>query len=97
MKNDEKYIYILYDELGRIKFGITNNFARRINQISNASGLKIQKYYTEACSSARRIEQKLLEYFNAYRIDGTEWIVAGFEFFDVVNLTRKIIKEADDP
>ena len=47
--NDKKSIYVLYDELGRTKLGITNNITRRIKQIENSTGLKICKLYSEVC------------------------------------------------
>ena len=69
--NDKKFIYVLSDELGRIKFGITNNITKRISQISNATGLNIKNLYASASPHARYLERKLLEYFNNYKLNGT--------------------------
>lgn len=52
--NDKKSIYVLYDELGRTKLGITNNVTRRLKQIENATGLKICKLYSEVCRKDRK-------------------------------------------
>lgn len=100
MTNDKQknrqYIYVLYDELGRIKCGITSNFVRRIGQITHATGLRITKSYSELSNNAPYIEQKLLEYFGNYRINGTEWLTAGLSFFDIVNVAKELIKETED-
>ncbi len=93
MSYAKKYIYVLCDELGRIKFGITTNFTRRANQISNASGLVIDKFHAEICNNAYIIEQKLLEYFKNYRIGNTEWLVAGFNFTEIVDTLKDFIDE----
>lgn len=58
--NDKKSIYVLYDELGRIKLGITNNVTRRIKQIENSTGLKICKLYSEVCRNATFLEKNYL-------------------------------------
>lgn len=89
--NDKKFIYVLSDELGRIKFGITNNVAKRISQISNATGLNIKNVYVSVSSHARYLEQKLLEYFNNYRLNGTEWIVTGLSFYQIVSVVQSFL------
>lgn len=100
MTNDKQknrqYIYILYDELGRIKCGTTNDFTRRISQIAHATGLRIAKSYSELSNNAPYVERKLLEYFSNYRMNGTEWLVAGLSFFDVVNVAKELVKETQD-
>lgn len=91
--NDKKIIYVLYDELGRIKLGITNNVTRRIKQIENSTGLKICKLYSEVCRNATFLEKKLFEYFKNYRIEKTEWLVSGMDFYKTVSVVRSFIED----
>lgn len=91
--NDKKSIYVLYDELGRIKLGITNNVTRRIKQIENSTGLKICKLYSEVCRNATFLEKKLFEYFQNYRIEETEWLVSGMDFYKTVSVVRSFIED----
>lgn len=91
--NDKKSIYVLYDELGRIKLGITNNVPRRIKQIENSTGLKICKLYSEVCRNATFLEKKLFEYFKNYRIEETEWLVSGMDFYKTVSVVRSFIED----
>ena len=91
--NDKKSIYVLYDELGRIKLGITNNVTRRIKQIENSTGLKICKLYSEVCRNATFLEKKLFEYFRNYRIEETEWLVSGMDFYKTVSVVRSFIED----
>lgn len=91
--NDKRFIYVLCDELGRFKFGITNNISRRIKQIENATGLLIKKSYAEETSCASYLESKLLEYFKNYRLNGTEWIVTGLSFYQLVNTLQAFIEK----
>lgn len=91
--NDKKSIYVLYDELGRIKLGITNNVTRRIKQIENSTGLKICKLYSEVCRNATFLEKKLFEYFKNYRIKETEWLVSGMDFYKTVSVVRSFIED----
>ena len=91
--NDKKSIYVLYDELGRIKLGITNNVTRRIKQIENSTGLKICKLYSEVCRNATFLEKKLFEYFKNYRIEETEWLVSGMDFYKTVYVVRSFIED----
>lgn len=91
--NDKKSIYVLYDELGRIKLGITNNVTRRIKQIENSTGLKICKLYSEVCRNATFLEKKLFEHFKNYRIEETEWLVSGMDFYKTVSVVRSFIED----
>lgn len=91
--NDKKSIYVLYDELGRTKLGITNNVTRRIKQIENATGLKICKLYSEVCRNASFLEKKLFEYFKNYRIEETEWLVSGMDFYKTISVVRNFIED----
>lgn len=91
--NDKKSIYVLYDELGRIKLGITNNVTRRIKQIENSTGLKICKLYSEVCRNATFLEKKLFEYFKNYRIEETEWLVSGMDFYKTISVVRNFIED----
>ena len=91
--NNKKSIYVLYDELGRIKLGITNNVTRRIKQIENSTGLKICKLYSEVCRNATFLEKKLFEYFKNYRIEETEWLVSGMDFYKTVSVVRSFIED----
>lgn len=94
--NDKKFIYVLCDELGRFKLGITNNFSRRIKQIENATGLIIKKSYCEETTQAYNLEQKLLEYFQNYRLNGTEWIVSGMSFFSLIDIVHSYIEKGKE-
>lgn len=93
--NDKKNIYVLYDELGRVKLGITSNLPRRIKQIENTTGLKINKVYSEVCKNTIFLEKKLFEYFKNYRIEQTEWLISGLDFYKTVSIVQQFIEDDD--
>lgn len=90
---DKKSVYVLYDELGRIKLGITSNVAKCVKQLENSTGLKICKLYSEVCRNATFLEKKLFEYFKNYRIEETEWLVSGMDFYKTVSVVRSFIED----
>ena len=90
---DKKSVYVLYDELGRIKLGITSNVAKCVKQLENSTGLKMQKLYSEVCRNSILLAQKLLEYFKNYKIGDTEWLVSGMDFYKTVSVVRSFIED----
>lgn len=94
MNETKRYLYVLYDELGHIKFGITSNLVKYIDKISNNA--KIVDIYSTICGNSHSLDKKLLEYFGNYSLNGTEWIISGLQFFDVVNMVQKIVDEENN-
>ena len=91
----QKYVYVLRDELNRVKLGITVDVPRRTSQISHASGLKIHQYYATFCSNAPFVEKKLLEYFDDFRLLNSEWLATGVDFNRVVNKLKEYAEDED--
>ena len=72
-------VYVIENELGLVKIGISSKPERRIKEIANASGLKItKKYFSEPCYEFAQIEKKMHHYFSKNRKKG-EWFDIQFD------------------
>jgi hypothetical protein len=72
-KLNASHVYILTNELNRVKIGITKDIEQRKKTISLASGSLIKEQYkTELINNAKEIEKTLHSHFNKYRYIG-EW------------------------
>ena len=73
-------IYILENDIGLIKIGITTNFDQRLKSLSgsNGGGHKIINYYVSPDTYLYTLERIMHERYADNRIDGTEW----FDFSD---------------
>lgn len=73
-------VYVIENELGLVKIGISSKPERQIKEIANASGLNItKKYFSKPCDNFAKIEKKLHEEFKAVRKKG-EWFNIPFDF-----------------
>lgn len=61
------YVYVLLNDVGMIKIGITDNPYERFTSIQNASGSLITKYFlSDSISNNYEIEQYLHKHFKKY-------------------------------
>lgn len=73
-----KSIYVLENELGNVKIGVSCNVEGRVNNLSRQGGFNIKNlFYTMPCSNAYKIERMLHKKFLRKRING-EWFEEDF-------------------
>ena len=85
-------IYVLQNDEGTIKIGITQNFEQRLTSLSgsNSAGHKIDKYFVSEPTYLETLERVMHGIYAANRIDGTEWF-RDLEFDDVVNTLKNLM------
>lgn len=83
------YIYcVLNYPQGNIKIGQTTNIVQRIKSLSgsNGGGNKITHLYLSPATYLKSMEHALHDYYNKYRIKGTEWFKGEYlDFYEVAN------------
>lgn len=69
------YIYVLENDAGYIKIGITHDFSKRLQSLSgsNGGGHKIMQHYVSPATYLYTLEHIFHHDFKEYRIEGTEW------------------------
>lgn len=79
LKTNKQYVYLMENEMGRFKIGISHDVENRRMQLQGSSGLyiKIVAYYKPLYRQASDIEKQLHSLFAKYRTLG-EW----FQFPD---------------
>ena len=84
------YVYVLRNENGLIKIGITNNPHTRINSIVHSSGVNIDKYYiSNPLRNNDLVEERAHKHFKKQRTYG-EWFI-DCDFDKVVTVLKQII------
>lgn len=78
------HLYILQDEIGRVKIGRSSAIKTRVRQISNSSGLKI--HIVATFGRLGSIERELHKILARHRLRG-EW------FKDTVTFRDRLIRE----
>ncbi len=79
-----EYVYLIENQLGLHKIGISLNPLKRFKTISLNSGLSVVKYHlSPLCFNARSIEQQLHARFASFRTSG-EWF-SGVDFETLKN------------
>lgn len=96
-----KSVYVVENENGNVKIGVSNDVELRVGTLSSQGGFKIcNLFYTKPCSNAYEIEKNVHQYFSGKRIKG-EWFEVDFltakeivciEFDKVSNLIPKRTK-----
>lgn len=90
------YVYVLLNDVGMIKIGITDNPYERFNTIQNASGSLITNYYlSEPIKNNYEVEQHLHKYFKKYNTVA-EWY-KNISFNEVVNYVSDYIDKNGQP
>lgn len=86
------YVYVLLNDVGLVKIGITDSPYERFITIQNVSGSLITKFYlSESIENNYEIEQKLHKYFKKYN-SVAEWY-KNIDFNNVVNYVKKYINK----
>lgn len=90
------YVYVLLNDVGMIKIGITDNPYERFNTIQNASGSLITNYYlSEPIENNYEIEQHLHKYFRKYNTVA-EWY-KNISFNEVISYVSDYIDKNGKP
>lgn len=96
---NEKYLYVMENEVNKFKIGITDNINKRYLSLcgSNGQGNKIIRIY---CSPATcmyvTLERIMDQIFEQYRIPGTEWFYDEdgiLRFEDIVTEVEKLFSD----
>ena len=74
---NELYIYIMLNDVGKVKIGKTQNIYKRYLSLcgSNGQGNEILKIYVSPATYLYTIESIMHNKFNKHRIKGTEWFL----------------------
>lgn len=74
-----KSIYVVENERGLVKIGVSQNVDQRLKTLSKQGGFTIcHLYATESCSNAFKIENYVHKCLRKYRING-EWFSVSYE------------------
>ena len=89
-------IYILENDEGFIKIGITTNFEQRKRSLSgsNGAGHKIVREYVSISTSLYTLERIMHDHFAAYRKSDSEWF-EGVTFEEAVAYLISLTTSAD--
>jgi predicted GIY-YIG superfamily endonuclease len=88
----KNYVYVLENEMGLVKIGISDNPYQRFTTIENASGCRIIKYYVSSeIDNNYEIEQHMHKYYKENNTVG-EWY-KNLLFEDVKNYVDKYIRD----
>ena len=69
------YIYLMLNNVGKVKIGVTTNIQRRYQSLcgSNGQGNKILQVFCSEPTYVLSLESTVHVKFSKYRIPGTEW------------------------
>lgn len=82
-------VYVIQDNLGRIKIGTSLNPERRIMQIKTGAGVRVvEEYISIQGSNYKEVEKQVHRTFDHHRTSG-EWF-AGLDFRKAVNLIESL-------
>lgn len=87
LEDPQLYIYIILNEVGKVKIGKSKNIEKRYHSLcgSNGQGNEIVKIYVSECTYLYTMERIMHNKFNRYRIPKTEW------FYDKDEPTGKVL------
>ena len=74
-KTEPIHIYVIENDTGYIKIGVTKNFKQRLEALSgsNTGGNKLTRYWVSPETVLYTFERALHCHFQDHRIKGTEW------------------------
>lgn len=74
-----KSIYVVENENGKVKIGVSQDVCGRIQTLSSQGGFMVKNlFYTLPCSNSYEIEHSLHTYFGGKRING-EWFDVDYQ------------------
>lgn len=75
LEEPKLYIYIMLNNVGKVKIGKTKNIQQRYQSLcgSNGQGNDITKVYISECTYLYKLENIMHDKFNKYRVKNTEW------------------------
>ena len=75
LKDNQIYIYVMVNEIDKIKIGITKNIHQRYSTLcgSNSQGVAITSVYCSPATYLYSLEKIMHQKYAKYRITGTEW------------------------
>lgn len=88
------YIYVIENSNHAIKIGRTHNIKGRLSSLSNsnAGGTTLIRCAVSPATYLRTIETSTHDYFERYRVKGSEWFT-GITFDEVVNFIDGIFNQ----
>lgn len=94
LDNLQYYIYVIENDNGAIKIGRTHNIKSRLASLSNsnAGGSTLVRCAVSPATYLRTIETSTQEYYNRYRVKGSEWFI-GVTFEEVVKFIDDIFNK----
>lgn len=90
------YIYVIENDSGNIKIGITHNFDKRKKSLdgSNNGGHKFTRYYVSPPTYLFTLEGILHNKFMVNRIPGTEWF-KNLDYENVISEVEKLFNQSN--
>ena len=86
-----KNIYVLENEFGNVKIGVSCNVKERVKTLSMQGGFKITRlFFTEPCSNSYKLENKCHKHFSKNRISG-EWF--DIDFLEVKRYVNELFSK----
>lgn len=83
-----KRVYVIENQKGEVKIGVSNNVDVRIKAIQNQTGYKITNtYFTDICFNPFEIEKEIQNAFEKSKVFG-EWFSISFK--DAVKETKRV-------
>lgn len=98
LENGQLYIYVMLNDIGKIKIGQTTNIAQRYQSLcgSNSQGNEIIQVYCSPATYLYVLERMMHEKFEEYRIKNTEWFEGqALEFNEVTNALADLFRSKD--
>lgn len=88
----KNYLYLIENEIGMVKIGITNNYEQRFESIRTGSGISIVKYSVFKYRFSSELEKIILEKFKDFSSNG-EWF-NGVLFEDIYKAIISVVPES---
>jgi predicted GIY-YIG superfamily endonuclease len=74
-----KRVYVIENQKGEVKIGVSNNVEVRIKAIQNQTGYKIvSTYFTDICFNPFDVEKEIQNAFEEQKVFG-EWFLVSFK------------------
>lgn len=86
-----KRVYVVENQKGEVKIGVSNNVDVRIKAIQNQTGYKITNtYFTDICFNPFEVEKEIQNMFEKQKVFG-EWFFIPFK--NAVEATKEVFHQ----
>ncbi|MBQ8218299.1 MAG: GIY-YIG nuclease family protein [Bacilli bacterium] len=95
LDDNQYYIYVIENDAGHIKVGITKNISQRVISLSgsNGGGNKPIRCAVSESTYLRTIEKTVHNHYDRYRVSNTEWF-KNITFEEVVEFIDNIFNSS---